>query len=74
MNCPRCDGLAVREYNIQRPVGYPFGICEWRCLNCGMVSDDIIRTNQAAPPAQKMSRPQGPRQLPRRAQLSSPRR
>jgi len=69
MNCPRCDGLAVCESNIQRPVGSPFGFYEWRCVNCGMISDDTIRTNRVAPPAQKISRPQGPRQSSGRAQL-----
>jgi C4-type Zn-finger protein len=69
MNCPRCDGLAVREYNIHLPVGSPFGIHEWRCVNCGMISDDVIRINQLTPPPLKVSRPQGPRLDPRRAQL-----
>ena len=74
MNCPRCDGFAVREYNIHLPIGSPHGFHEWRCVNCGMISDDVIRINQLAPPQQKLSRPQGPRQGPRRGQVLSLRR
>jgi hypothetical protein len=74
MNCPRCDGLAVREYNIHLPVGAPLGFYEWRCVNCGMISDDVIRNNQLTTPPIKITRPQGPRQYPRRAQLTSNRR
>jgi len=46
MNCPRCDGLAVCESNIQRPVGSPFGFYEWRCVNCGEWIDATIVTNR----------------------------
>jgi C4-type Zn-finger protein len=74
MNCPRCGGLAVREYNIHLPVGSPFGFQEWRCVNCGMISDDVISNNQRTPPPLKLSRPQGPRQYPQRAPASSFRR
>lgn len=67
MNCPRCGGFAVREYNIHLPVGSPFGFHEWRCVNCGMISDDVIRNNQVTPQPLKLSRPQGPRQYPQPA-------
>ena len=67
MNCPRCDGFAVREYNVQQPAGSPFGFHEWRCLNCGMISDDVIHHNQRISPPVKISRPRGPRPDDRRA-------
>ena len=74
MNCPRCDGLTVREYNIHLPVGSPIGFHEWRCVNCGMISDNIIRTNQVNPLPLNVSRPRGPRQSPRRGRVPSLRR
>jgi hypothetical protein len=74
MNCPRCEGLAVREYNIHLSVGSPFGIHEWRCVNCGMISDDVISINQRTLPPLNVSRPRGPRQGPRRGQVLSLRR
>jgi hypothetical protein len=74
MNCPRCDGLTVREYNIHLPVGSPFGFHEWRCVNCGMISDDVIRINRRTSPPLKVSRHYGPRQGPRRGQVLSIRR
>ncbi len=74
MNCPRCDGFAIREYNIQLPVGSPFGFHEWRCVNCGMISDDVIQNNQLTSPPLNVSRPRGPRHGRRRVQLPSLRR
>jgi hypothetical protein len=59
MNCPRCDGLTVREYSTDLQPGSPSGFHRWRCVNCGMISDDVIRKNQLMPLALRMSQRQG---------------
>jgi hypothetical protein len=59
MNFPRCDGLAVREYSSDLQAVSPSCFHGWRCLNCGMISDDVIRKNQLMPLALRMSQRQG---------------
>ena len=74
MNCPRCDGLAVSDYSIDLQAGSSSGFHGWRCVNCGMISDDVIRENQLAAPALKMSQRRGLSRYPDRAQMLSLRR
>ena len=59
MNCPRCDGFAVREYSSDLQAVSPFGFRGWRCVNGGMISDDLIRKNQLTPLALRVSQRQG---------------
>ena len=50
MACPRDDGgLLVQEYLINPQGGSLSGFHGWRCWNCGVIHDDIIRTNQRLP-------------------------
>jgi hypothetical protein len=53
MTCPRCDGLLVQEYLINPRAGSLSGFYGSRCVNCGAIHDDIIRTNQRVPPSLK---------------------
>lgn len=74
MNCPRCDGLAVSDYSIDQPAGPSSGFHGWRCVNCGMISDDVIHENQLTALALRKSQRQGRRRYPDRAQMLSFRR
>jgi hypothetical protein len=56
MNCPRCDGLLVREYLLNPREGSLSGFHGSRCLNCGAIHDDVIRVNQREPPSLKRVR------------------
>jgi hypothetical protein len=57
MNCPRCDGLAVSDYSIDQQAGpLSAGFHGWRCINCGMISDDVIHENQLTSLALRKSR------------------
>src|SRR4029077_16635794 len=57
MTCPRCDGLLVREYLLNPREGSLSGFHGSRCVNCGAIHDDVIRTNQRMPPSLKRGRP-----------------
>lgn len=46
MNCLRCNGLAVRDDSLSVQLGLSSDFHGWRCVNCGMVVDDVIRDNQ----------------------------
>jgi hypothetical protein len=61
MNCRRCNGLAVSDDSITVQIGSSSDFHGWRCLNCGMVIDDVIRHNQQASPRPKLSRRREPR-------------
>ena len=74
MNCPRCDGLAVSDYSIDLQAGPSSGFHGWRCVNCGMISDDVIRENQLMALDSRMSQLQGLLRYPDRAQMLSLRR
>jgi hypothetical protein len=74
MNCPRCDGLAVSDYSIDLQAGPSSGFHGWRCVNCGMISDDVIRENQLMALDSRMSQLQGPPRYPDRVQMLSLRR
>jgi hypothetical protein len=53
MNCLRCNGLAVRDDSIALQLGSSSDFHGWRCVNCGMIIDDVIRHNQRVPPQLK---------------------
>ena len=56
MTCPRCEGLLVREYLLNPREGSLSGFHGSRCVNCGAIHDDVIRTNQRMPPSLKRVR------------------
>jgi Zn-finger protein len=71
MNCPRCNGLAVNDYSIDQQAGPSSGFHVWRCVNCGMISDDVIHENQLAALAlRKHQRQRLPRSRERAQMLS----
>jgi len=74
MNCPRCDGLAVSDYSIDQQAGLSYGFHGWRCVNCGMISDDVIHENQLTALALRKSQRQDLPRYPDRAQMLSLRR
>ena len=57
MTCLRCDGLLVREHLLNPWEGSLSGFHGSRCLNCGAIHDDGIRTTQRLPPSQKRVQP-----------------
>ena len=69
MNCPRCDGLAVSDYSIDQQAGPSSGFHGWWCINCGMISDDVIRENQLTTLALRKSQRHGLPRFPDRAQM-----
>ncbi len=46
MNCPRCNGLAVRDDSFAVQTGSSSDFHGWRCVNCGMIIDDVINRNR----------------------------
>ena len=46
MNCMRCNGLAVRDDSFAIQTGSSSNFHGWRCVNCGMIIDDVIRNNK----------------------------
>lgn len=50
MNCLRCNGLVVSDDSITVEIGSSSNFHGWRCLNCGMVCDDIIHHNRRRVP------------------------
>lgn len=55
MNCRRCNGLAVRDDSLMVQTGSLSKVQCWRCINCGMIVDDVIDRNRRKPPQQKVS-------------------
>lgn len=49
MNCLRCNGLAVRDDSFAIQTGSSSDFHGWRCVNCGMIVDDVIRNNRRVP-------------------------
>lgn len=47
MRCPRCSGLLVEESFLAPIPDSPHCFQGARCLNCGVILDDIIAANQA---------------------------
>ena len=56
MTCPRCGGLVVQEYLLNPREGSLSGFHGSRCVNCGAIHDDVIRTNQCMLPSLKRVR------------------
>jgi len=56
MNCLRCNGLAVSDDSIAIENGSSSDFHGWRCVNCGMIIDDVIRTNRRTPQRSRRSR------------------
>jgi len=56
MTCLRCHGLAVSDDSFAVEIGSSSNFHGWRCLNCGMVIDDVIRHNQQASARRKLPR------------------
>lgn len=46
MNCLRCNGLAVRDDSFAVQTGSSSDFHGWRCINCGMLVDDVIHRNR----------------------------
>ncbi|OQW32778.1 MAG: hypothetical protein A4E19_05310 [Nitrospira sp. SG-bin1] len=46
MNCLRCNGLAVSDDSFAVQTGSPSDFHGWRCVNCGMIVDDVINRNR----------------------------
>lgn len=46
MNCPRCNGLAVSDDSFAVQTGSSSDFHGWRCVNCGMIIDDVINRNR----------------------------
>lgn len=49
MNCIRCNGLAVSDDSFALQTGSSSDFHGWRCINCGMIVDDVIRDNRRSP-------------------------
>ncbi|MDF0675949.1 MAG: hypothetical protein P0120_16700 [Nitrospira sp.] len=46
MNCLRCNGLAVSDDSFAVQTGSSSDFHGWRCVNCGMIGDDVINKNR----------------------------
>ncbi|NGZ08983.1 MAG: hypothetical protein CV088_06280 [Nitrospira sp. LK70] len=46
MNCLRCNGLAVTDDSFAVQTGSSSDFHGWRCVNCGMIVDDVINQNR----------------------------
>ncbi len=55
MNCMRCNGFAVSDDSFAIQTGSSSDFHGWRCVNCGMIFDDVIRSNRRIP--QRSRRP-----------------
>ena len=56
MNCLRCNGLAVSDDGIAVEIGSSSDFHGWRCVNCGMIVDDVIQNNRRTPQRSRRSR------------------
>ena len=55
MNCLRCNGLAVSDDSFAVQTGSTSDFHGWRCINCGMIGDDVINKNRRVISRQRMS-------------------
>ena len=55
MNCLRCNGLTVSDDSFSVQTGSSSDFHGWRCVNCGMIFDDVISRNREG-----ISRPRMP--------------
>ena len=60
MSCTRCGGLLVTDvFADLREISGPMEFEGLRCLNCGCIEDEVIRTNRLGPPLFHSSQPSG---------------
>lgn len=71
MNCPRCDGLVIKEHIRDPQEGPLSGFRASRCLNCGAINDDVIRMNQRLSPSLKRFPSPRRRSVPRFLKIST---
>jgi hypothetical protein len=55
MNCLRCNGLAVRDDSFAVQTGSTSDFHGWRCINCGMIGDDVSNKNRRVSARQRRS-------------------
>ncbi len=55
MNCLRCNGLAVSDDSFSVQTGSTSDFHGWRCINCGMIVDDVINKNRQVLSRQRAS-------------------
>ncbi len=55
MNCLRCNGLTVSDDSFAVQTGSSSDFHGWRCINCGMVVDDVINKNRQEISRQRVS-------------------
>ena len=55
MNCLRCNGLTVSDDSFAIQTGSPSDFHGWRCVNCGMIIDDVINRNRQVISRQRVS-------------------
>lgn len=55
MNCLRCNGLAVSDDSFAVQTGSSSDFHGWRCVNCGMIVDDVINQNRRVISPQRVS-------------------
>lgn len=55
MNCLRCNGLAVSDDSFALQTGSTSDFHGWRCVNCGMIVDDVINENRQGISRQRVS-------------------
>lgn len=55
MNCQRCNGFAVSDDSVVVETGSSSEVHAWRCVNCGMIVDEVIHRNQQVLPRRKGS-------------------
>jgi hypothetical protein len=46
MNCQRCNGLVISDDSVTVQTGSSSDFHAWRCINCGMIVDDVINQNR----------------------------
>jgi hypothetical protein len=55
MNCLRCNGLTVNDDSFAVQTGSSSDFHGWRCVNCGMIVDDVINRNRRVISRQSVS-------------------
>ena len=55
MNCLRCNGLIVNDDSFAVQTGSSSDFHGRRCINCGMVIDDVISQNRQILSRQRLS-------------------
>ena len=55
MTCLRCNGLVVCDDSFAVQTGSSSDFHGWRCVNCGMLVDDVINQNRQVLSRQRVS-------------------